>query len=138
MCYYSMKANSHLRNYQKLHKELDAQPHAEYSKHEAIINLFQVLWLGKRSGFEGEVFSSRNKRSYFTKKTSYNVSALKIIIKYLLKVADNNEVSHLSMKATVEEKFSVSLADAQDKLKKISTSNKNAKKELKERNLETQ
>lgn len=85
-------ANSHLRNYQKLHKELDAQPHAEYSKHEAIINLFQ----------------------------------------YLLKVADNNEVSHLSMKATVEEKFSVSLADAQDKLKKISTSNKNAKKELKE------
>ena len=50
-----------------------------------------------------------------------------------MKVADNNEVSHLSMKATVEEKFNVSLADAQDKLKKISTSNKNAKKELKER-----
>jgi hypothetical protein len=50
----------------------------------------------------------------------------------LLKVADNNEVSHLSMKATVEEKFNVSLAEAQDQLKKISASNKDAKKELKE------
>ncbi|CBY24668.1 unnamed protein product [Oikopleura dioica] len=64
-------ANSHLRDYQKLHKELDDQPHAEYSKHEAIINLFQ----------------------------------------YLLKVADNNEVSHLSMKATVEEKFTATGED---------------------------
>jgi len=63
---------------------------------------------------------------------SYNFGSLKCIIKYLLKVADNNEVSHLSMKATVEEKFTVSLADAQDQLKKISISNKIAKRELKE------
>ena len=37
----------------------------------------------------------------------------------------------MSMKSTVERKFIVSLEDAHDQLKKISKSNKNAKKELK-------